>query len=237
MKKRFLRSILFAAMGVLLVSGSMCGAVTAAEQTEKAEVQYSYDSLGRVVRAVYPDGKIIIYSYDANGNLLEAKKTTPEEEKQQEETKNPGRTQLPSVYIGYRSLPMQNPRSIVLNPRYTEKDIKNYNKFKKKIPKIKFLKCKVSKKKYSLSIKIQQVNPLKSYGETGYEIRYSNSSKFKQSKKVTVSRKKKGKDTSKAWTVKKGKTYYVKVRAYMKTVTGKKIYTKYSKVKKIKAVK
>lgn len=237
MKKWFLWSVFAVSVSVLLMSGRVGSTVRAADQAGNTGVTYRYDLLGRVVRAVYPDGKIIIYRYDANGNLLEAKKTTSEEEKQQEETKNTGRTQLPSVYMGLRSLPLQNAWSVVLNPEYTQKDIKNYNKFKKKIPKIKSLKCKVSKKKYSLSVKIQQVNPLGSYGEIGYEIRYSNSSKFKQSKKVTVSRKKKGKTTSKAWTVTKGKTYYVKVRAYMKTVTGKKIYTKYSKVKKIKAVK
>lgn len=237
MKKWFFRSMLAVTVGVYLMSGRAGSTARAAGQAGNTEAAYSYDALGRVSKVAYPDGMVILYTYDANGNLLEVKKTTSEKEEQREETKNVGRTQLPVVYSGYRPLSLQNARSMVLNLSYTEKDVKSYNSFKKKMPKIKSLKCKVSKKKYSLSIKIQQVNPLGGYGETGYEIRYSSSSKFKKSKKVTVSRKKKGKDTSKAWNVTKGKTYYVKVRAYMKMVTGKKIYTKYSKVKKIKAVK
>lgn len=67
---------------------------------------------------------------------------------------------------------------------------------------------------------------------TGYEILYSTSSAFKTGKKtVTVS-----KNTTKTKTITgltKGKTYYVKVRAY-KTVSGKKVYGSYSSVKKIK---
>lgn len=67
---------------------------------------------------------------------------------------------------------------------------------------------------------------------SGYEILYSTSSTFKTGKKtVTVK-----KNTTKTQTIKglkKGKTYYVKVRAY-KTVSGKKVYGSYSSVKKIK---
>lgn len=67
-------------------------------------------------------------------------------------------------------------------------------------------------------------------GVTGYQITYSTSSKF--TKKTTKSVNAVG--TSK--TIKeltKGKTYYVKVRTY-KTVSGKKYYSDYSAVKKIK---
>lgn len=237
LKKLLIRGILAAMLSAVFMGGRTEGIVRAAGQTEKTAIEYSYDSLGRVSRVVYPDGKLIIYTYDANGNLLGVEKTTLEEEKQKGESGKPAGGHLPIVYEGHRPFSIQNAQGIVLNLRYTAKDVKNYNKFKKKIPKIKSITCKTSRKKYSLSIRIQQVNARGSYGETGYEIRYSESSKFKSSKKVTVSRRKKGKYTGKSWNVKKGKTYYVKVRAYMKTKTGKKIYTKYSKVKKIKAVK
>lgn len=40
-----------------------------------AVINYSYDSLGRVESAVYPDGTKITYTYDANGNLLSIVKT------------------------------------------------------------------------------------------------------------------------------------------------------------------
>lgn len=83
------------------------------------------------------------------------------------------------------------------------------------------LKSKSSKK---MSIVIKKVS-----GAKGYEIVYAANSKFKSSKKLT----------SKALTktisnLKKGKIYYVKVRAYKNDSTGSKVYGSYSSVKKVK---
>lgn len=67
----------------------------------------------------------------------------------------------------------------------------------------------------------------------GYQVKYSTSKKFtkKTSKTATV---KKATTTSKTVKdLKKKKTYYVKVRSY-KTVNGKKVYSDWSKVKKVK---
>ena len=65
---------------------------------------------------------------------------------------------------------------------------------------------------------------------SGYQIAYSTSSKFtKSTTKYTSS-----KTISK---LKKGKTYYVKVRAYRKDSTGAKVYGSYSKVIKVKIKK
>lgn len=67
----------------------------------------------------------------------------------------------------------------------------------------------------------------------GYQIKYSTSKKFtkKTSKTATV---KKATTTSKTVKdLKKKKTYYVKVRSY-KTVNGKKVYSDWSNVKKVK---
>lgn len=63
---------------------------------------------------------------------------------------------------------------------------------------------------------------------TGYQITYSLKKNFKKAKKVTTK-----KTTYTLKKLKKGKRYYIKVRAY-KTVKGKKIYGAYSAVKKIK---
>lgn len=70
-------------------------------------------------------------------------------------------------------------------------------------------------------------------GVTGYQVTYSTSSKFtdKTTKTTTVKGVSKLSKTVKS--LKSGKTYYVKVRSY-KTVDGKKYYSDYTKVKKIK---
>lgn len=70
----------------------------------------------------------------------------------------------------------------------------------------------------------------KKVSASGYQIQYSTSSKFKKAKSVTVKGSKKiSKKISK---LKKGKKYYVRVRAY-KTVNGKKVYGSWSTKKSI----
>lgn len=66
---------------------------------------------------------------------------------------------------------------------------------------------------------------------TGYQVQYSTSKKFKKAKTTTVKSYKKTKVTVKK--LKKRKTYYVHMRTY-KTVKGKKYYSGWSKVKKVK---
>lgn len=70
----------------------------------------------------------------------------------------------------------------------------------------------------------------------GYQIQYSTSSKF--SKKATVTKAVKKNMITKliAKKLKAKKTYYVRIRAY-KTVNGKKYYSAWSKVKKVKTKK
>ena len=65
----------------------------------------------------------------------------------------------------------------------------------------------------------------------GYQIQYATKSSFKSAKKVTVKGASKTKTTISK--LKKGKTYYVKVRAYVKS-GGKTVYGKWSAVKKVK---
>ena len=72
-----------------------------------------------------------------------------------------------------------------------------------------------------------QVTWKKYSGAKGYEVQYATNKSFKSAKKVTVST-----NTKKLTKLTKKKTYYVRVRAY-KVIGGKKVYTKYSSVKKV----
>ncbi len=68
-------------------------------------------------------------------------------------------------------------------------------------------------------------------GASGYEVKYSTSSKFKNAKTATVKKGASKKKTIKKLT--KGKKYYFKIRAY-KIVDGKKVYGAWSTVKSVK---
>ena len=68
-------------------------------------------------------------------------------------------------------------------------------------------------------------------GAKGYQITYSTSKKFSKKTTKTIYSKSTAKTLSK---LKKGKKYYVKVRAYKLDSTGERVYGKYSKVKRLK---
>ena len=90
---------------------------------------------------------------------------------------------------------------------------------------------KLSKGKKSFTVKWKKASTTYRKQMTGYQIKYSTSSKMTKAKTVTV---KSTKATSK--TIKKLKAkkyYYVQLRTY-KTVKGDKYYSGWSKVKKIK---
>jgi YD repeat-containing protein len=38
-------------------------------QSGKDNVEYQYDEAGRVITLIYPDGKSVLYQYDANDNI------------------------------------------------------------------------------------------------------------------------------------------------------------------------
>lgn len=94
-----------------------------------------------------------------------------------------------------------------------------------KVAKVKGLSVKVQKGKKA------KVTWKKVTGADGYEIVYSTDKKLKKGIKKSAVKKA-------AYTVKKlkkGKKYFVKVRAYKKDQKGKKVYGSYSSVKKFKA--
>jgi hypothetical protein len=80
-----------------------------------------------------------------------------------------------------------------------------------------------------LSIKWKKVS-----GASGYELQYATNKKFKSGLvKKTLS---KNKTSATYKKMKKGKTYYVRMRSYIK-YNGKKVYSKYSAVKSVKIKK
>ena len=124
------------------------------------------------------------------------------------------------------------------NSNYTKKitsikkgSKKNYTVYAKwskvKVKKTTGLKVTNTKGK-NLVVKYSKVS-----GAKGYQITYATNSKFTKGKKVVNTTKR----TKTIQKLKKGKTYYVRVRAYKKDSTGRKVYGKYSKVKKIKITK
>ena len=98
---------------------------------------------------------------------------------------------------------------------------------KVKVAKASLTSAKNSKSKQIL-LKYKKVS-----GAKGYEISYSTDKKFKKA----VTKKNTAKTSYTISKLKKGKTYYVRIRAYKIDSTGKKVYGKYSSVKKVKISK
>ncbi len=88
------------------------------------------------------------------------------------------------------------------------------------------LKSVKNKKGKKIQISWKKIN-----GVTGYQIQYAANKKMRKAKKVTSA-----KTTYTAKKLKKKKIYYVRVRAYIKNGT-KKLYGKWSKIKKVKITK
>lgn len=75
-------SILFSG---LIIYSAICTVVPsmmvwAEEQESSSELQYEYDELNRIVKAVYPDGTIVLYEYDPNGNITKTNIIAPDQE-------------------------------------------------------------------------------------------------------------------------------------------------------------
>ncbi len=95
----------------------------------------------------------------------------------------------------------------------------------KSVKKVTIKSVKSTKKKQAI-IKWKKVS-----GAKGYQIQYSLKKSFKKKKAVTIKKVKTIKKTIKK--LKSGKKYYFRMRAY-KTSNGKKVYGKWSNVKKVK---
>ena len=150
----------------------------------------------------------------------------------------------PSTYYG-KKVTLKNPsrKGYAFAGWYTDA------KFKKKITSIsnsaksdyilyaKWTKVKVAKASLTSAKNSKSKQILLKYkkvsGAKGYEISYSTDKKFKKAgtKKNTA------KTSYTISKLKKGKIYYVRIRAYKMDSTGKKVYGKYSSMKKVKVSK
>lgn len=108
----------------------------------------------------------------------------------------------------------------------TKKKMTLYAKWTKISLKQAVIKNAVNKSKKAAVLSYGKIS-----GANRYQIAYSTSSGFKKAATKAINTAKKSYTIKK---LKKGKTYYIKVRAYVKDSAGKKVYGKYSKVKKIK---
>ncbi|MCR5281042.1 MAG: RHS repeat protein [Lactobacillus sp.] len=109
-KASFISIVSSAVIASLPCSGALCVSSVYAE--EEGEILYTYDDAGRVVSTTYPDGTVVTYVYDANGNLVETKTQTKAEETQdssQEEQVSSGENEAEIVIYNSDS---QSPVSI-----------------------------------------------------------------------------------------------------------------------------
>lgn len=210
---------------------------------------------------VFCDKKVVVtgvdeqYIYKSEESLPSA---TPKPDKILDETKAPTLTPKAESYsIKYQ---MKQGKNNVKNPAtYTSKGAKLYapsckeykfcgwyldEDFKNKITEIpvnrkgnltlyaKWEKVKVArvtiKSVKRSGSKNAKVIVKKVSGAKGYEISYGKNKKFKNAKKIVTS-----KTTCTIKKLKKGKTYYVRVRAYKYDSAKQKVYGKYSKTKKV----
>ena len=150
----------------------------------------------------------------------------------------------PSTYYG-KKVTLKNPsrKGYAFAGWYTDA------KFKKKITSIsnsaksdyilyaKWTKVKVAKASLTSAKNSKSKQILLKYkkvsGAKGYEISYSTNKKFKK----VVTKKNTAKTSYTIRKLKKGKIYYVRIRAYRMDSTGKKVYGKYSSMKKVKVSK
>lgn len=139
------------------------------------------------------------------------------------------------------------PAEVVQSSEDAEKQMEQKQKLKAIRSKIRRnIQCKKpvldikNKKKNTLTIAINASK----FEKDGYKIQYSTSKKFKKAKTITIKSTKK-KLNKKIKKLKKGKTYYIRVRAYRiydpsqygSTDSKETFYSKWSKTKKIKITK
>ena len=136
------------------------------------------------------------------------------------------------VTVSYTNNKKKDVGEYTVTAQFTISDVNNYNAIPDKTAKLTIVpkgttlsKLTAGSKRFKATWKKQKTQT------TGYQIQYSTNSKFKSgNKKVTIKKNKTISTTVKK--LKGKKKYYVRIRTY-KTVNGKKIYSDWSKSKKV----
>lgn len=92
-KKRIVVYLKCAAIGSAIAFGCLSGGNSENGRVyATGEIHYTYDKLGRVITATYPDGICYEYRYDGNGNLLSISGTSKEGDGEGDTTTEAGST-------------------------------------------------------------------------------------------------------------------------------------------------
>ncbi len=243
-KQRIIISVLIVFISLFVRACFLSNNISIVVAGQINDVEYSYDDAGRLSMVTYSDGEQIEYEYDINGNVTVTKVIPKEKDKEDSNdnvandnndsdkiTENENNSNLAILRgKGYVYLKTELRQLNILHETPQEKQA--YNKIKKKKPILKSIKPITKKNKKYLKVQVREISGLGNYSEHGYEVKYATNKNFKKAK--TIRFQKKGSITGKQWSVKKGKTYWVKVRAYVYTKKGKTIYSKYSKSVRVK---
>ena len=168
------------------------------------------------------DGRIYTVNFKSNGGSSVSKQYV-QHNKTIKKSSNPKRSKY--TFVGWYS-DSKLTKAWDFNTKITSGKTL-YAKWKK----ISLKKAVISKVK-NVSGKKIKVTVKKVSGADGYQIQYSTKSNMKSAKTVTSS-----KTTTTISKLSKGKKYYVRVKAYKKDSTGKKVDGKWSKVKNLKVSK
>lgn len=185
-----------------------------------------YPEKAAKINVTVTKGKAIKITYNANGGKVKQKSKTVTQNAAYGTLASP--TRKGYTFSGWYTAKKGGKKITSSSIVTASKNMTLYARWKKVTVKTASIQKLTNAAGKKMTVKIKKCS-----GAEGYQIVYATNSKFTKGKK-TVNVTKTSKDITK---LKKGKTYYVKVRAYKKDSTGKKVYGKYSKVKKVRIKK
>lgn len=185
-----------------------------------------YPEKAETIKVTVTAGKQIKITYNANGGSVKTKSKKVTQNQTYGTLASP--TRKGYAFLGWYTAKSGGKKITASSKVSLTKNTTVYAHWKKVTVKTPAIKKLVNQSEKKLTVKIN-----KSSGAKGYQIVYATNSKFTKDKKsVTVAS-----ETKTLSGLKKGKTYYVKVRAYKTDSTGARVYSSYSKVKTVRIKK